>query len=105
MRFVRFVNALLIVVLIGTAVAQEITGDIRGIVTDASGAVVSGADVQIVNVDRDTLIRDLKTGTDGSYVAAYLRSGSIALPSPHLASRPTTRPISCSTSTTVGRSM
>jgi hypothetical protein len=75
MRLVRLVQALLIVVLVGAAGAQEITGDIRGIVTDASGAVVSGADVQIVNVDRDTVIRDLKTGADGSYVAAYLPVG------------------------------
>ena len=76
MRCVRLLHALSLVVLfISAAAAQEITGDIRGIVTDASGAVVSGADVQIVNVDRNTVIRDLKTGADGSYVAAYLPVG------------------------------
>ena len=56
-------------------VAQEITGDIRGIVHDPSGAVVGGAKVEITNTDRNQLVRDLRTNPDGSYVAAYLPVG------------------------------
>lgn len=55
--------------------AQEITGDIRGIVKDPSGAHISGANVQVVNLDRNLVIRNLKTGADGSYVATYLPVG------------------------------
>ena len=57
------------------AFTQEITGDIRGVVRDPSGAVVSGANVKVTNTDRNTDIRDLTTGSDGSYVAAYLPIG------------------------------
>ncbi|HYU47029.1 MAG TPA: carboxypeptidase-like regulatory domain-containing protein, partial [Terriglobales bacterium] len=55
--------------------SQEITGDIRGIVRDPSGAVVDGATVQVINTDRDTVIRTVKTGADGSYVAPLLPVG------------------------------
>jgi hypothetical protein len=58
-----------------SAAAQEITGDIRGIVTDPSGAVVSRATVQVINTDRNTVVRNLTTGSDGAYVAAYLPVG------------------------------
>jgi len=55
--------------------AQEITGDIRGIVRDPSGAVVVGATIQVVNTDRNEIIRTLTTGPDGAYVAPYLPVG------------------------------
>lgn len=63
--------------MIGTA--QEITGDIRGVVTDASGAVIAGAHVQVINTERDAVIRDLTTKSDGAYVAAYLPVGKYKL--------------------------
>jgi hypothetical protein len=55
--------------------AQEITGDIRGIVRDTSGGVVVGATVQVINTDRNETIRTFTTGPDGSYVAPYLPVG------------------------------
>ena len=55
--------------------AQEITGDIRGIVKDPTGAVVSGATVEITNSDRNAVLRTLTTDTSGAYVAAYLPVG------------------------------
>jgi hypothetical protein len=55
--------------------AQEVTGDIRGIVRDPSGALVVGATVQIINTDRNAVIRQVTTGADGSYVAPYLPVG------------------------------
>lgn len=57
------------------AMAQEITGDIRGIVKDPSGAVVTGASVQVINTDRNETIRTVKTDSNGSYVAPYLPVG------------------------------
>jgi hypothetical protein len=61
--------------LAGSVVAQEITGDIRGIVKDPTGAVVRGATVNVNNTDRGETIRSLTTGSDGSYVAPYLPVG------------------------------
>ncbi|HEY1272922.1 MAG TPA: TonB-dependent receptor [Terriglobales bacterium] len=73
---VRHLVVCLCFTLVGVhALAQEITGDIRGIVRDPSGAVVSGADVQVVNTDRNAVIRSLKTGADGGYVATLLPVG------------------------------
>jgi hypothetical protein len=59
----------------GSVAAQEITGDIRGVVKDPSGALVSGAKVTVNNTDRNETIRTLTTGQDGSYVAPYLPVG------------------------------
>jgi len=59
----------------GFLAAQEITGDIRGIVKDPSGAAISGAAVQITNTDRNAVLREIKTGADGSSVATYLPEG------------------------------
>jgi Carboxypeptidase regulatory-like domain len=58
------------------AFGQQITGDIRGIVTDPSGAVVPGAKVEIKNTDQNAVLRTLTTGNDGSYVASTLPVGN-----------------------------
>jgi hypothetical protein len=55
--------------------AQEITGDIRGIVRDPSGAVVNGAAVQVLDTERNSVVRALKTGADGAYIAPLLPVG------------------------------
>lgn len=57
------------------AVAQEITGDIRGVVKDPQGALVAGAKVSIINTDRNATVRTITTGLEGSYVAPYLPVG------------------------------
>jgi hypothetical protein len=57
------------------ASAQEITGQIRGIVTDASGAVIANATVTITNVDRNQVLRALETNSAGEYVAPFLPVG------------------------------
>jgi hypothetical protein len=59
-----------------TVLGQQITGDIRGTVTDSSGAVVAGATVEIKNTDQNAVLRTLKTGKDGSYVGTYLPVGN-----------------------------
>lgn len=58
------------------SLGQEVTGDIRGIVRDPSGAVVAGATVKVINTDRNETLRTLTTGSDGSYVAPYLPVGN-----------------------------
>lgn len=57
-------------------IAQEITGDIRGIVRDPSGAVVPGATVKIINIDRGITVRQLTTDSGGAYVAPTLPVGT-----------------------------
>ena len=58
-----------------TADAQEITGQIRGIVTDPSGAVVPIATVTVTNTDRNQVLRTLQTSSAGEYVAPLLPVG------------------------------
>jgi hypothetical protein len=59
---------------VGGVRAQTPTGTIAGVVTDATGAALSGARVEIIN--RDTgQSRSLTTLPDGGYVAAALPSG------------------------------
>lgn len=70
------ITAIVILAASTSAFGQQITGDIRGIVTDPSGAVVAGAAVEIKNVDQNAVLRTLKTGSDGSYVGTYLPIGN-----------------------------
>ncbi len=73
----RLSNALLFSVLALTPIvinAQVVGGSIGGIVTDPSGANVSGAQVVIHNTDTGAE-RALTTGTDGRYIAPSLPVG------------------------------
>ena len=63
--------------LCGVAWGQEITGQIRGIVTDAFGAVIANATV--TNVDRHQVVRTLETNSAGEYVAPFLPVGRYSL--------------------------
>jgi hypothetical protein len=67
---------LLLVALLVTpaAWAQERFGNLEGVATDASGAVVPGATVTITNINTGR-VRTLKTGPDGSYIARDLEPG------------------------------
>src|SRR5215472_658481 len=75
-RSVICVFTVLLGLTVGRASAQEITGDIRGVVKDPSGALVSGATVKVNNTDRGETLRSITTGPDGSYVAPYLPIGN-----------------------------
>jgi Carboxypeptidase regulatory-like domain len=57
-----------------TATAQKDTGGITGIVTDPTGAVVSGAKVSITDVDRGTTVTT-STNNQGEYVVSPLKIG------------------------------
>lgn len=66
---------ILIVILACTmAWAQKDTGGIEGVVTDPSGAVVTGAKVTIKDVDRGTTLVTA-TDSEGGYVASPLKIG------------------------------
>ncbi len=76
----RFKLALLIAaVLCGILplVAQDTTGSIRGVITDPSGAVVSGATVTITNTDQNVIARTIKSGAEGNTPLPSCRSGVI----------------------------
>jgi hypothetical protein len=66
MRSRYFLGGLFLGLATAFTLAQEITGDICGIVRDPSGAVVHGADVQVINTDRNSVVRSLKTRADGA---------------------------------------
>ena len=66
MRSKFFAFVVLICLVAMAAFSQEITGDIRGIVRDPSGAVVSGATVQVLNNDRNEVVRAATTGADAA---------------------------------------
>src|SRR5205823_11720027 len=52
------------------------TGAITGTVQDASGAVVVGADVRIINQDTGAVARSIKTDANGSFTATLLPVGT-----------------------------
>ena len=56
------------------AFAQETTGGIRGVITDASGAPMANATVVVTHVPSGTSTTTV-TGADGSYTARNLRVG------------------------------
>ena len=68
---------ILLILLAGAspALAQSFLGTLRGTVTDAQGAVVSGASVLIIDEDSGAT-RTIDTDTEGRYEAARLRPGT-----------------------------
>src|SRR5690606_16648121 len=56
------------------AFAQETTGGIRGVITDAAGAPVANATVVVTHVPSGTSTTTV-TGADGSYTSRNLRVG------------------------------
>ncbi len=68
------IGTLLLVASASFALAQETTGGIRGVVTDASGAAVKGAKIE---ASSDTLVRAMTatTNSDGTYIFQSLPPG------------------------------
>src|ERR1700744_5777931 len=62
----------------GVATAQTFRGTILGMVTDSSGAAVSGANVTVKNVDTG-LVRTVTTSADGTYSAPELPIGTYSV--------------------------
>lgn len=70
---------LVLLLSLGIAHAQEITGTILGTVTDSSGAVVPGAKITVTNINRNSVERSLKTNDSGSYSAPQLPIGKYSV--------------------------
>src|SRR3954451_15658971 len=68
--------AMLLLLLVGSvqSFAQLDSGSIAGVVRDGSGAVISGAKVQITNT-KTGRVSELKSTNSGEYVASGLSSG------------------------------
>ncbi len=75
MRSKAFCCLALCLFFVAGCAAQEITADIRGTVYDPSGAVISGAHVNIINTDRNIVERAITTGSNGAYNATVLPLG------------------------------
>ncbi len=59
--------------------AQEITANIFGTVTDATGAAVPGAKVTVTATQRNLVVRDLVTNGEGIYSATLLPVGTYSV--------------------------
>ncbi|HET9697917.1 MAG TPA: carboxypeptidase regulatory-like domain-containing protein [Terriglobales bacterium] len=79
MKVVRVLACLLVLLLPLSLMAQTTTGTIAGTVTDASGAVVSGATVTITDTDRNIVARTVTTGGSGAYSAPLLPVGHYSI--------------------------
>lgn len=55
--------------------AQDISGTIRGVVRDTTGALVPSATVEIVSTDRNQTVRTVTANKSGEYVATQLPLG------------------------------
>lgn len=73
--FSLFVTFSLILFSLSAAQAQKTSGTITGTVTDASGAVVPGASVHVVNAGTGAA-RDTETNTQGSFTFPELDTGT-----------------------------
>jgi hypothetical protein len=72
----RVLGVLLVVLFTSLpAMAQEVTGNILGTVTDPSGAAVPNAKVTVTNTDRNQVVRELTTNESGAYLAPLLPLG------------------------------
>jgi hypothetical protein len=72
--------ALMMVALFGEALGQGgATGAIEGTVQDQSGAVVSGAEVRIVDQDTGVLARTTKSDAAGSFNSPLLTVGTYSV--------------------------
>jgi len=75
-----FVPLALTLLLVSTVFAQTqiTTGTIQGTVTDANGAVVPGANVEIKNLETNSS-KTLTTDEDGRFVALALQPGNYSV--------------------------
>ena len=71
-------RALLTLFMAGAAAAQTYTATVRGVVTDASGAVIAGAAVTLLNVEQNRPYPFI-TNQSGEYVVVQLPPGSYNL--------------------------
>src|SRR5215831_1038257 len=73
-----FLGLITLLLLSAKSFAQSDTARIEGIVTDIQGAVIAGATVAIINVERNLRV-EATTGGDGGYVLTPLRVGTYSI--------------------------
>ena len=81
LKFAKLIYATLIILAVASvsfAQTQITTGTIQGTVTDANGASVPGATVEIKNLDTN-LSRSLTTDEDGRFIALNLPTGPYSI--------------------------
>ncbi len=59
--------------------AQDVTGNVVGTVTDSTGAVISGAAVTVINSDTNVVARKVSTGDAGRYIVPFLPIGHYSI--------------------------
>src|SRR6185295_6686673 len=74
-RQIRVSFFALAVFALGLSYAQAPTGTIAGVVTDASGAIVTNAPVTVTNKETGAM-RSVLSGVDGSFSAPSLAAGT-----------------------------
>lgn len=77
-----------------SALGQNSTASIRGVVTDPAGAAIPRATVTIVNSDKNVTLRTLASGEDGGYAAPLLSVGHYTIKAEAPGFSPTPSPIS-----------
>src|SRR5262249_7209780 len=75
LRTIGFAALMVLAIAAAPATAQVTTAAIEGVVTDSSGAVLPGVNVEIRNVDTN-FTRSLVTGADGRFAALQLPPGA-----------------------------
>ncbi|HSE16192.1 MAG TPA: TonB-dependent receptor [Pyrinomonadaceae bacterium] len=79
----RFVLCAALLFTLAAAVsAQTVTGTLQGTVSDSKGAVVPGAEVVVMNAETGQ-VRNLKTNSDGLYIATFLPLGRYKVTASH----------------------
>ena len=74
-----FLALALVLALSGFAYGQEITGNIVGVVKDATGAAVRGATVTLTDQEKQVIVRTVTTGDDGDFSLSNLAAGTYSV--------------------------
>lgn len=77
-RSLLFLGLMFALLFAPSTFAQTVTGTLQGTVSDARGAVISGAQVVVQNAETGQE-RNLKANSDGFYVASFLPLGRTKL--------------------------
>ncbi len=64
---------------VGLAHAQNLTGEIDGVIKDPSGAVIPNATVTVTDTDQNLVVRSLKTDKQGQFTVPLLAIGHYSL--------------------------
>ncbi|HSD46105.1 MAG TPA: carboxypeptidase regulatory-like domain-containing protein [Pyrinomonadaceae bacterium] len=65
--------------LCGVALGQEITGNLAGNVKDSSGAIVKGATVTVMDVQKNSIVRTVETNDEGDFNVPNLPAGTYSV--------------------------